>query len=203
MFYLKILPKYLQKHSKNIKKIDQKSITVLMYFLWILSSKMAPKWLQNPSKNLHKTQAKKATKKWAKQPLPKTCLSKWTGSALKLTESSQTLTKLIENSAKNLSKTYQNVPQNTPNPLRTLPKAFLGGSWGKGLNFLRNVLIFMSIWAPQGFQIPPKPSQNPPQIHPEPSPGGLLGGGCEMSTKFFHFGLHLGSPGSPFWLHFS
>ena len=52
----------------------------------------------------------------------------------------------------------------------------------------------------------PKSSPNPSRTLPEPFPGELLGGGGEMSTKFLHFslhlgslGLHLGSLGPPFW----
>ena len=45
------------------------------------------------------------------------------------------------------------------------------------------------------FKTFPKSTPNPSRTLPEPFPGELLGGGGEMSTKFLHFSLHLGSLG--------
>ena len=81
--------------------------------------------------------------------------------------------KTFSNCFKNHLKILPNLPKTFPKPPRTLPepspKPSLRGSWGKDMNFPRNVSIFMSIWTPQGSQIRPKPSQHAPQIRPEPS----------------------------------
>ena len=102
----------------------------------------------------------------------------------------------MKNHIKVLPKPSQNLPKSSQDPAQSLPWGILG----EGPEFPSKCIDFHVHLDPPGLPNPsktlPKSIQNPPQ-------NSSWEGGCEMSTKFLHFGLHLGSPRPTFWLHFS
>ena len=102
--------------------------------------------------------------------------------------------KILPKSSQLQSKPSQNPSQIHPGPSPNPPSKIQSKTF---LNFIQNPPKFIA----NPSKTFPKSSPNPPRTLSKPSPGGLLGGGGEMSTKFHHFCLHFRPPGAPFQLH--